>query len=54
MAALLAPPTAHMKLGIARSHDGYIDIPVLVENATDVFSVEFEMVFDKDHYRLWK
>jgi hypothetical protein len=47
---LLAVPTAVMKLGIAGAHDGYVDIPVLMEEATNVFSVEFEMVFDQDHY----
>jgi len=47
---LLAAPTALMKLGIARSHDGYLDIPVLIEDATDVFSAQFELVFDNQAY----
>ena len=47
---LLATPTALMKLGIARSHDGYVDIPVLIEDAADVYSVQFEFAFDKDAY----
>ncbi len=49
-AELLAVPTALMKLGIARSHDGYLDIPVLVEDAIDVFSAQFEMAFDNGAY----
>jgi hypothetical protein len=46
----LTMPTALMRLGVARSHDGYLDIPVLIEDATDVFSAEFEVAFDSDAY----
>jgi hypothetical protein len=47
---LAALPTALMKLGIARSEGGYLDIPVLIEDASEVYSAEFEFVFDKDSY----
>ncbi|MGD9400850.1 MAG: FlgD immunoglobulin-like domain containing protein [bacterium] len=47
---LLAVPTAYMKLGAAIPQGDYIDIPVLVEDATDVFAAEFEMTFDNERY----
>jgi hypothetical protein len=47
---MFAMPTALMRLGIARSHDTYVDIPVLIEDATDVYSVEFEFAFDNGAY----
>jgi hypothetical protein len=49
-AELVAVPTALMKLGMARAQDGYLEIPVLIEDATDVFAAEFEMVFDSERY----
>jgi hypothetical protein len=48
----LTVPTAVMRLGIARADGDFVEIPVLIEDATDVFAAEFEFVFDTDHYSL--
>ena len=49
-AELLTLPTSVMKLGISLSREGFVDIPVLIEDAAEVYSVEFELTFDKDSY----
>jgi hypothetical protein len=38
--------TAKMKVGIPQHRDGFVDIPVLVEGATDVYSVQFDVDYN--------
>ena len=51
------PPTAltsaaRIKVGIPQHHDGFVDVPVLVENTTDVTSVQFSMNYNHDAFTL--
>jgi hypothetical protein len=44
----LVPPT--VKLGIPQHFDGYVEVPVKVKNAADVYSTQFEVTYNADDF----
>jgi hypothetical protein len=43
-------PTATVKLGVPQHFDGYVEVPVKVKNAADVYSTQFEVTYNADDF----
>ncbi len=50
--AMLAAPTAKVKIGIPEHFDGYVEVPVGVKHAENVFSTQFELAYNADDFNV--
>ena len=48
--AMLAAPTATVKVGVPQHFDGYVEVPVGVKHADNVFSTQFELAYNADDF----
>jgi len=45
-----AAPTATVKVGVPQHFDGYVEVPVGVKHADNVFSTQFELAYNADDF----
>jgi hypothetical protein len=48
--ATFAVPTAKVKIGVPTHFDGYVEVPVGVKHADNVFSTQFELAYNADDF----
>ena len=51
-AAPLLVPTAKVKVGIPQHFDGYVEIPVKVKHADNIYSTQFELAYNADDFNV--
>ena len=49
---LTATTEATVKLGIPEHFDGYVEVPVMVQNASDVYSAQFNVSYNADDFNV--